>query len=223
MRFLPCTSLTGSLLFDSMKRISILLVATAFCAIAPARAQDAATEERLNKLNGSIQDILAAQETLSKQIQSLSREVSELRERASTPAGNYADQGDLKHLESLVKEVDRKRMEDNDKIQTQLKAVRDALLKAPVASSHPSKNSGGSLDTKDNTPASVTSKGSDQGFEYIIQKGDTLSLIVQAYKEKNIKVTADQILKANPGLKAERMPVGKKIFIPAPASLASSQ
>ena len=53
-------------------------------------------------------------------------------------------------------------------------------------------------------------------FPYVIQSGDTLSAIVQAYKEKNIKVTAAQILNANPGLKAERLIVGTKIFIPAP-------
>ena len=36
-------------------------------------------------------------------------------------------------------------------------------------------------------------------FPYVIQSGDTLDAIVQAYKEKNIKVTVAQILKANPG------------------------
>lgn len=51
-----------------------------------------------------------------------------------------------------------------------------------------------------------------------MKKGDTLSTIVQAYRDNNIKVTMDQILKANPGLKPERMRVGQKIFIPAPQS-----
>ena len=55
----------------------------------------------------------------------------------------------------------------------------------------------------------------------MIQSGDTLDAIVQAYKEKNIKVTVAQILKANPGLKAERLRVGQKIFIPAPAALSA--
>jgi LysM repeat protein len=35
-------------------------------------------------------------------------------------------------------------------------------------------------------------------------------------KEKNINVTVAQILKANPGLKADRLRVKQKIFIPAP-------
>ena len=39
---------------------------------------------------------------------------------------------------------------------------------------------------------------------------------MQAYREKNIKVTVKQIENANPGLKPERLKVGQKIFIPAP-------
>jgi LysM repeat protein len=50
----------------------------------------------------------------------------------------------------------------------------------------------------------------------VIQKNDSLDAIVQAYKEKNIKVTVAGILKANPGLIPEKMRVGQKIFIPAP-------
>jgi LysM repeat protein len=50
----------------------------------------------------------------------------------------------------------------------------------------------------------------------VIQKGDTLSIIAQAYKEKNIRASIDDILKANPALKAEKLKVGQKIFIPAP-------
>ena len=38
-----------------------------------------------------------------------------------------------------------------------------------------------------------------------VEKGQTLSLIVQAYREKGIKVTMDQVLKANPGLKPEKI------------------
>ena len=53
-------------------------------------------------------------------------------------------------------------------------------------------------------------------FPYVIQSGDTLDAIIQAYKEKNIKVTMAQILAANPGLKADRLRVGQKIVIPAP-------
>ena len=53
-------------------------------------------------------------------------------------------------------------------------------------------------------------------FPYTIQSGDTIDAIVAAYKEKDIKITVAQILAANPGLKADRLRVGQKIYIPAP-------
>lgn len=62
----------------------------------------------------------------------------------------------------------------------------------------------------------VNAGGAEKGYEYVIQSGDTLSSVAQAYREKNIKVTVDQILKANPGLNANKLKVGQKIFIPTP-------
>jgi LysM repeat protein len=50
----------------------------------------------------------------------------------------------------------------------------------------------------------------------VVKPGETLDAIALGCKEKNLKVTVAQILKANPGLKAERLKVGQKIFIPAP-------
>jgi LysM repeat protein len=191
-----------------MKRISFLLMMLALWIGVPAHAQDAATEERLNKLNGRIEDLMAAQESMKAQIQTLLKEIDKLRGQMNTPSGNYAAQDDLKRLTDAVKEIDRKRLEDYDKIKAELKRIANAVSSPGPSSGHkqPASN-------VDDTPTQNTSK---QGFEYVIQKGDTLSIIVQAYKEKNIKVTTDDILKANPGLKAERLPVGKKIFIPAP-------
>jgi serine/threonine protein kinase len=60
----------------------------------------------------------------------------------------------------------------------------------------------------------------EQGIEYVIHPGDTLSLIIHAYRQKNITVTAEQIMKANPGLKPARLRVGQRILIPT-ASLAA--
>jgi LysM repeat protein len=56
-----------------------------------------------------------------------------------------------------------------------------------------------------------------KGYEYVVQKGDSLSAIVAEYRKQGIKVTMDMVLKANPGLKASAVYPGKKIFIPDPA------
>ena len=75
-----------------------------------------------------------------------------------------------------------------------------------------------------NPPGSSTDGGGDKsektitpekGIEYTVQQGDTLSAIAQACKDKKIKVTVDQIVKANPGLKPDKMRPGQKLFIPA--------
>ncbi|HTL55248.1 MAG TPA: LysM peptidoglycan-binding domain-containing protein [Candidatus Limnocylindrales bacterium] len=191
-----------------MKRIAFLLAVLTLCSVAWSRAQDAATEERLNKLAGQIEDLRAGQEALHKQVETLIKEFENLREQAAKPTGNYAAQEDLKRVADAVKDVDQKRIEDAEKIRVELLNLRKGLLAAP-----PSKKSAPQTST-DVTPSDKPEKG----FEYVVQNGDTLSTIVKACRDKNLKVTVDQILKANPDLKPEKMRVGQKIFIPAPKS-----
>jgi len=193
-----------------MKRISFLLVTLALCAAPAVRAQDAATLERLDKLAGRIEDLTAAQEALKKQMSELSRELERVREQSAKPSANYARQEDLNLLAEKIKEVDRKRMDDAEKIRTELVKLRRAL-EAPLT---PPKTKPASVPKE--KPAPEKPVGDDKVFPYTVQSGDTLDAIVQAYKEKNIKVTVAQILAANPGLKADKLRVGQKIFIPAP-------
>jgi len=191
-----------------MKQISILIAVLTLCTASGLRAQDAATEERLRKLNGYVEELLADKARQQKQIADLSREIESLREQVSKPSGNYATQDDLRELAKKVQEVDRKRMEDDDKIVKQIEELGKTVLKPP----------GGGRVKPTPTPENTGTGGAtaDKGYEYEIQSGDTLSVVVQAYREKGIKVSVDQILKANPGLVPEKMKVGQKIFIPAP-------
>ena len=191
-----------------MKRIFLLLIIFSLGAPVATRAQDAATEERLNKLNGLVQDLLEDKANQRKLIESLSREVRELREQVAKPAGNFASPDDLHVLARKIQEVDDKRIADNEKIAREF----ERLAKVSASPAPPKRS-------KPSTPSPETSApsgGSDRGFEHIIASGDTISTIVQAYREKGVKVTTEQILKANPGLKPEKLKVGQKIFIPAP-------
>src|SRR5205085_10670831 len=101
--------------------------------------------------------------------------------------------------------------EDYDKIRAELLKLGKVLSAPAPTSKKPASTV--ALDGPEATKASPSAKG----FEYVIEKNDSLSAIAKAYAEKNIKVTPEQILKANPGLDPNRMRVGKKIFIPAPA------
>ena len=170
-----------------------------------------ATEERLNQLSGKIEDLIAGQEAQRKRVAELSREIESLREQQNKPNTGYANREDLKHLAEALKEVDRKRIDDNEKTQAELIKLGKILSAPPSPSPGPKKKPGAAV-SDTGSPEKPAKK--EEVAEYVIQSGDTLSVISQAYKEKNVKVSVEQILKANPGLKPEKMHVGQKIFVP---------
>jgi cell division protein FtsB len=200
----------GAFYVRHMKRISFLFVILALLVAPAARAQDAATEERLNKLNGLIEDQKAAIEALKARVVDLNKEIAGLRDQVGKPTGNYASAEDVKTLAENVRKIDSNRIQDFEKVRADLQKLRDALLK-PISTTPGSTKKGNTTTSTGDTNTPV----SDKGYEYVIQSGDLLSKIVAAYKEKGIKVTVDQIVKANPGLNPNNLTVGKKIFIPA--------
>ncbi len=189
-----------------MKRISIFLAVALLATPALVRAQDAATEERFNKLAAQIDVLIESKDAQNKRIEELARAVEALQQQMNKPSPDYASAEDLKHLADKIKEVDQKRQEDNERI---LDGIKKELKNFSVAAARASSS-------KPNPAVIDTTPIPDKGFEYIIQSGDTLSVIAAAYKEKNIKVSVAQILKANPGLDEKKLRVGQKIFIPAP-------
>src|SRR5258708_4560513 len=120
-----------------MRRISLLILAAALCAAPQSRAQDAATQERLDKLTGQIEDLLAARAEQDKRLTALSSQLAELREQTGKPNANYASQEDLKRLAEVVREVDRKRLDDYDKIHADLLKLGKSLSAPPSAPRRP--------------------------------------------------------------------------------------
>lgn len=174
-------------------------------------AQDAATEERLNKLSGQIEDLLAAMAKQDKRISALEKELDAVREQANKPTGNFAGADDVRKLAEKVREVDQKRVEDNERIVAQIKEL-GKLAAAPSGGSKHSSSGSSNDGSKKVTPLPPSTP--EKGFEYTVNSGDTLSTIVAAYREQGVKVSVDQVLKANPGLKEKSLKVGQKIFIP---------
>jgi LysM repeat protein len=181
----------------------------ALCSAPVARAQDAATQQRLDELSGRIENLIASQDALTKQINDLRRELESVRELASKPQGNWASQEALNRVAKGIEDVDRKRMADSELVQKQLEKIRQVLEKPLPA---PRKTT--AISPKDIPPPDKPSRP-QQGVEHVIQPGETLSGIVQACREQKIKVTMKEILDANPGLKPNLIIPGKKIFIPA--------
>jgi len=188
-----------------MKRISFLLIGLTLATLTPTvRAQDAATEERLNKLNGLVQDLVEDKANMKKQIDVLAKEITSLREQGSR-APSAASAEDLRKLAEKIQEIDHKREADKELILKEIEKLAKTLKDGRPRLTPTPANSG-----------SGTAAPADKGYEYVVQTGDTLSAIVTAYREQGVKITVEDILKANPGLKATSLSVGKKIFIPAP-------
>lgn len=191
-----------------MKRILFSAIFTTLIA-GTVFAQDAGTQQQLDKLSGQIQDLLAAQEQQTKQLAALQKDISELREKVNTPQVDAASRDDLKKLAEQVQEVDKKRQADRELILKQFEQFGKAVATPPVHS--------GKIKTPvtpvadDPTPATP-----QKGYEYIVKAGDTVGSIAKAYRDQGVKVTTEKILKANPGLDPTKLYVGKKVFIPDP-------
>jgi LysM repeat protein len=187
-----------------MKRILVWLFILSF-SLAAARAQDDATQQQINKLNGQVQDALDAQTLQAKRMTALEKEISELHDKSN---GSGANPDDLQKLADQVQELAKKQQADNDLI---LKEI-GKLGKVSGSSSSPVHKSTPSVTTN------AAAGGKESGYEHKVAAGDTLLSIAKAYRDQQgIKVTSDQILKANPGLNPNTLKVGQKIFIPAPA------
>jgi len=191
-----------------MKRILVWFLILS-CSVAAAHAQDDATQQQINELNGHIRDQQETLEVQKKRIDALEKEISELRDKSSAPAVN---QDELQKLADQIQEIDKKRQADRELI---LKEI-EKLGKVSGGSTASHKPPPAVSPTPVDNPA-VAGTSPQKGYEYAVQRNDTLSIIVKAYREQGIKVTTDQILKANPGLNPNSLKVGQKIFIPAPA------
>ncbi|HEX3890390.1 MAG TPA: LysM peptidoglycan-binding domain-containing protein [Verrucomicrobiae bacterium] len=188
-----------------MRKISLWLFIFVFTA-SLARAQDSATQDQIDQINGKIQDLLDAQAAQGKRIDALEKEISDLSDKSSQP-GVAASPDDLKKLAEQVQEIDKKRQDDNERILKELERLDKSMGVSP-----PSHKTEPSVSTP--STSSATSSGPQKGYEYLIASGDTISAIAKAYRAKGIKVTSDQILAVNPGLNPNSLVVGKKIFIP---------
>jgi LysM repeat protein len=190
------------------------LIFTLMAAAMPCvHAQESATQQQLDQLSSSIQDIQTSLTQQNKRITDLESKIHDMQDKLNAPGGSdYASSDDLKKLAEQVQEIDKKRQADNEKILAALEKL--------------SKGGGGGhtpdvtpiTPTTDNTPTpnAGNAGGPQNGYNYKIESGNTLSAIAKAYQAKGIKVSVKQILDANPGLDPKNLIVGKTIFIPAP-------
>jgi LysM repeat protein len=193
-----------------MRNISLYLLIFTLAA-GGARAQDAATQQEIDKLAGRLDDIIEAQNTQAKQLTAMEHEISDLRDKLNAPpVNNYAAADDLQKLATQVQEIDHKRQEDKDLILGKI----EELAKISTETPHPTHHTPAPPKSDD---TATTAMAPQNGYDYKVKPGDSLLGIIKEYKDKGVKVTLSQVLKANPGLTAKNLEAGQKIFIPDPS------
>lgn len=180
-----------------------------------ARAQDAAAarleqqdaEERYRRLNATVEECQATLEAQRKRLDALVSEIRGLREdlaRAATK-DSIVGREEFRQLAETVREIDQKREADKRLILEEIAK----LAKAPVAPQP-------RVEKKATPESSAKPARDENGYEHTVKSGETVSAIVNAFRDQGVKVTLKQVLDANPGLNPNKLKVGQKIFIPEP-------
>jgi TolA-binding protein len=176
-------------------------------------------EANIKELRGKITDLEATCQSLQKQIDSQERELGKLREDVRASRNNSAlasiEEG-LKRMAKDITEVDKKRQAGDN----QLTAYIDEVLskvekKLSVPPPRPPPSAPSSAPTKQGSAGGPSTSG--KTYEYAVQSGDTLTGILARLRKEGFKVTQKQVEDVNPNVNWNRLRVGQKIIIPAPA------
>jgi len=153
--------------------------------------------ERVNRLSVYVEELQADKARQQKQITDLTREVGRLHEQLER-ASSGVSREDVQALANAVSQLERKQREDMKSVANEIEKLGKASAAAARASN----------------PA-PSPRAALSGWDHTIASGDTLSAIAQAYqKAYGTKATPDDILKANPGLKATSLQIGQVIIVP---------
>lgn len=171
--------------------------------------------ENYKILKGQVENLQDANTALKHQIDDLQSKVDALTAQQSKPSGDYASQDDIKALKDAIKEVDNKRVADNELIVTELNKILKMSKAggATIATPHPTPAT-----TPNGPVADNATKPDGPGFTYEVKPNDTPNRIAKKLlEEKGIKITSEQIMQANPQVKdPTKLWIGQKLFIPLP-------
>ncbi|MDR1146334.1 MAG: LysM peptidoglycan-binding domain-containing protein [Verrucomicrobiales bacterium] len=179
-----------------MKMLLMIAVVTVSGAVAglaqdPGEAQDALAER---------QKILKAADQLDLLVQQnsqLTQQLAALQER-------------LQKLETVSGELRTQLAQQQKDWATE----REKLLKEVARLVAAGGKAGQSAGEVGATPELAPAAGLEPGFEYVVQAGQSLWAIADAYQKNGVKVTVEDLRKANNLGKNDLLQVGQKLFIP---------
>ncbi len=174
--------------------------------------------EQISQLRAEMEELKGAYNLQIRKMMALENGMKSLRAANENlkreNALRFASNKDIDELANKLKELDKNRRNDldltNKQIDEILKIVKK-LANTPVPTPTPTRNNP--------PPANFKAR------EHIVQTGEFLSTILSAYnaafKTEGLKgrVSQSQVLKANPGMKPDRLLVGQKLLIPEPGQI----
>ena len=198
------------------------------------------TAEDLRQLQTRFQQAEESEERLRARIQKLESTIAELRSQigdvrsvASAAGKDSVTQDQLKKVLDQLRDLDRRRQEDNEKVLQQIKKLADLPAPPPPNFDEPK--------SKGRKPAADAGAGAGKGdaktepkapeakaeppkpslpadyefYEHVVRDNQSLGQIINEYnKGYGLKVRLKHVLEANPKLRPERVVPGQKIRIP---------
>lgn len=207
------------------------------------------TPEDIRQLQTRFQQAEESEERLRARIQKLESTIAELRSQlgevrsvAASAGKDAVTQEQLKKVLDQLRDLDRRRQEDNEKVVQQIKRLADLPTAPPPSfddpkpkgrksSGEPSVGAGGigggaKADPKSDSKSDLKSEPKAdvlkptlptdyEFYEHVVRDNQSLSQIINEYnKGYGLKVRLKHVIEANPKLRPERLVTGQKIRIP---------
>jgi LysM repeat protein len=178
----------------------------------PAEKEDA-RDERMKILRAADQiDIIQANaDKIQVEIANLKEQVTKLQET------NNQQQQEITALKTTLAKSEEARAKERDVLIAKISDMIANSKPAPTPTKKTPPQDTAPKDKDKDTPATSTTDtphDNEHGYYYTVEKGQTLSMIATAFTEKGIKVTVDDIRKANNLGPKDVLKVGQKLFIP---------
>lgn len=185
-----------------------------------------ASEESYRRLNSAVEDLMASQLETRRQLDKITESLQRVSvEARSKPSDNtFVTREEFNKLKDIVRDIDAKRVADAEEIKQRIdelgkslsasvkeaaRRTAEASRAAPEPRPEPRSSS---------PPAAAGTAVPQDGVYYTVEKGNTLSAIVNAHneqlKKQGLRTSLKLVLAANPKVKPENIYVGQKLFIP---------
>lgn len=148
-----------------------------------------AINDQHNKMVEEVEKLRAQIKAVSEENAGLAKQVAEIKAQAA------------KEREALLDQISKLLADQEKRLTEKIQQVAKAKVEETPRKSTPPKE-----------PSAQVKE--EEGYDHVVQSGQTLWSIAQAYRDKGVKVTVEDIRKANNLKEGQGLRSGQKLFIP---------